>query len=611
MARIAIVEKDKCNPIKCGNFLCMRACPVNRMDEECIIREDGKIVINEELCTGCGICVHKCPFNAISIINLPEALTQDPIHQYGQNGFRLYSLPTPIFGKVVGILGKNGIGKSTAIKILADVLNPNFGDYSNNSSNINTEKENKEKKSGKEKRKKEKDQITNHYDRLIKLFKGTESQYFFEKVKAGDIKVAYKLQQVDLIPKQFDGKVKELLEKIDEKNQLKEITQKLGLTKVLNHNIKDISGGELQRVAIAATVLKKANVYIFDEPTSYLDIKQRIIVSKFIRNLADENTAVLVVEHDLIILDYMTDLIHLMYGKESGYGIISQPKATRTGINIYLDGFLKEENIRFRNYKIRFDIRPPEESVGFSEMISWNKITKTLGSFSLESEKGLIHSNRTIGILGENGIGKTTFVKILAEVIKADSGEIKGEVKVAYKSQYIESDNELVAFILRDAIANYTTDLIDPLNLKHLLDKNLSELSGGQLQRVAIAHCLSQEANLFLLDEPSAYLDVEQRLIVAKVISDMMYKKNASALVVDHDILFIDYLSNNLMVFTGEPAVKGKIEGPFSMAEGMNLFLKDLNITMRRDKESSRPRINKPESVLDREQKSKGKLYYS
>lgn len=583
MARIAIVEREKCNPIKCGNFLCIRACPVNRMEEECIVQNSGKIAINEELCNGCGICTHKCPFDAISIVNLPEELAKKPIHQYGKNGFRLYSLPIPIFGKVVGILGKNGIGKSTAIKIIAGVLKPNFGEY---------EKEESD------------------YSRLIEFFKGTEAQGFFEKVSRGEIKVAYKLQQVDLIPKQFEGKVRDLLEKVDEKKMVDKIAEELGLSKVLNHNIKDISGGELQRVAIAATVLKKANLYIFDEPTSYLDIKQRIKVSEFIRNLADEKTAVIVVEHDLIILDYMTDLIHLMYGKESGYGIISQPKATRTGINVYLDGYLKEENVRFRDYKIKFMAHPPQESKASSNLVSWEGITKKLGSFELTAGKGNISKNQTIGILGENGIGKTTFVKILADVIKSDNGKIEGDVKVSYKPQYIQADDEFVAVVLKNAISKYEIDLIRPLELKHLLDKKLSELSGGQLQRVAIAYCLSQEADLFLLDEPSAYLDVEQRLIAAKVITDMMYKKNSSALVVDHDLLFVDYLSNSIMVFSGEPAVFGKAEGPFSMADGMNFFLEGIGITMRRDKESQRPRINKPDSVLDREQKDKGKLYY-
>ena len=317
MTRIAVIEKEKCNPEGCGNYLCIRVCPINKSGEECIVKgEEGKPIINEELCTGCGICPRRCPYGAISIINLPQELTEKPIHQYGKNGFHLYNLPTPIFGKVVGILGKNGIGKSTAIKILASVLEPNLGNI---------------------------EEKAFDFDNLIDYFKGTEAQLFFEKVKNKEIKIAYKPQQVDLIPKTQKGKVKELLKKVDEKNRLDEIAKELEIEKILDNDITKISGGELQRVAIAATVLKKANLYIFDEPTSYLDIKQRLKVAKFIRDLADEKTAVMVVEHDLIILDYMADLIHLMYGKEAVYGIVSLPKPTKAGINVYLAGFLKEK----------------------------------------------------------------------------------------------------------------------------------------------------------------------------------------------------------------------------------------------------------------------------
>ncbi len=250
MVRIAVVDKERCHPMECGNYLCVRVCPVNRNGVECIVEDtDTKIKIIEETCIGCNICVVKCPFDAISIINLPEELKEAPIHRYGENSFALYRLPIPMFGKVVGILGKNGIGKSTAIKILAGVLKPNFGG---------------------------KQEVS--YDELIRHFKGTEAQNFFEKVKREEIKVSYKPQQVDLIPKHFDGKVIDLLKKADEKNAIQKIVDLLSLGEILDRDVKQISGGELQRVAIAATVLKKANLYIFDEPSSFLDIKQRIKV---------------------------------------------------------------------------------------------------------------------------------------------------------------------------------------------------------------------------------------------------------------------------------------------------------------------------------------------
>lgn len=584
MPRIAIVRRDKCKGGVDCPYICISACPVNRSGKECIRIDEKtkKVIIDEELCIGCGICPKKCPYEAIEIIKLPEELNKPPVHRYGRNGFHLYNLPIPIFGKVVGIVGRNGIGKSTALKILAGIMKPNMG---------------KDKEAD--------------YSEIINFFKGTEAQIFFEKLKDGKIKIAYKPQAVDLISKQFDGKVRDLLEKADDKKMLDEIAKKLEIANILDSKINEISGGELQRVAIAATVLKKANFYVFDEPTSYLDIKQRIKVSKFIKELADENTAVMVVEHDLIILDYMAELIHIVYGKEGCYGIVSLPKSVKNGINVYLEGYLKEENMRFRDKPIKYLARPPAESKKDIILSSWNNLKKKLGNFEISSEKGSIKRPEVLGVVGENGIGKTTFVKMLAGVLKADSGNVDKEVKVSYKPQYINSESEeLVANVLQNAISKYEILLIRPLEIKPLLTKKINQLSGGELQRVAIAEALSKDAELFLLDEPSAYLDVEQRLTVSKVIRELIENKQASCLVVDHDLLFIDYLSERLLVFDGVPAKKGTARGPFSMQEGMNLFLTDLNITMRRDVETLRPRINKPGSQMDVKQKGEGKLYY-
>lgn len=579
MTRIAVVEKMKCFPVKCGNYLCIRLCPINRTGTDCIVVDsDKKISIIEETCTGCGICVHRCPFGAINIINLPEALDKPPIFRYGKNGFALYNLPTPSFGKVVGIIGRNGIGKSTAVKILAGVLKPNMGQF---------DKEIDDKE-------------------VISYFKGTEAHLFFEKVHKGEITLSYKPQQVDLIPKQYAGKVKDLLKKVDEKGEMEKIVDMLDLRAVIETDIDKISGGELQRVAIAACVLKKANVYFLDEPTSFLDIKQRLKVASFIRDLADEKTSVVVIEHDLIMLDYMSDVVHIMYGQEGVYGVVSQVKATKGGINTYLEGYLKEENVRFRDKKIVFNEKPPEEFGKDLTLTEWEDIDERLGQFHLRAKSGTVTRHDVIGILGENGIGKTTFVKILAGVIKT-KGNVK-DLRIAYKPQYLDQSDEYVADVLK-GVLKYEV-LFRPLNLKELMEQKLSELSGGQLQRVYLAKTLSEDADLFLLDEPSAYLDVEQRLVAAKIVRQMMFDRGKAAIVVDHDLLFLDYLSKRLIVFSGVPAVEGLAVGPLSMEAGMNLFLSTVNITFRRDEENGRPRANKLGSQMDSKQKSEKKLYY-
>ncbi|MEM3134097.1 MAG: ATP-binding cassette domain-containing protein, partial [Candidatus Bathyarchaeia archaeon] len=156
----------------------------------------------------------------------------------------------------------------------------------------------------------------------------------------------------------------------------------------------------------------------------------------------------------------------------------------------------------------------------------------------------------------------------------------------------------------------YQTEIINPLNLSPLFDRSVKDLSGGELQKVAIAACLSREADLYLLDEPSAYLDVEERLAMAKIIRRVVEDRNVTAFVVEHDIIAQDFIADRLMIFTGEPGIYGIARSPTSLLDGMNAFLKEMDITFRRDPDTKRPRVNKEDSRLDKYQKRIGQYYY-
>ncbi len=582
--RVAVINYDKCKPEKCG-YACVNICPVNRSggDPAITIDEiDGKPRISETLCIGCGLCVKKCPFGAITIVNLPEEVGT-PVHQYGPNMFRIYGLPYPREGKVIGILGRNGTGKSTAIKILSGQLIPNFGKFDEETS----------------------------WDKVIEQFKGTELQAYFQKIKNKGVKISYKPQEIEPIPKLFKGTVRSLLSKVDAE-RVDEMIELFGLEKIADRDISKLSGGELQLVAVAAAYMKDADIYFFDEPTSYLDVYQRLKIAKIIRSLV-ERANVIAVEHDLAVLDYISDGVFIVYGKPGAYGIFSGYKGVREGINQFLDGVLKEENMKIREEPIRFEVRPPGEWSG-KTYLTYPALEKQLGTFHMTAEAGEIREGEIIGILGRNGTGKTTFVRMLAGELKPDNTEISHSLKISYKPQYINIGDTIVRdlFNAKDVDQELLrTELRRAFELDELWDSKASELSGGERQRVAIALCLARDADIYLLDEPSAFLDVDQRLAATKTIKRVVAAKKRAAFVVEHDVAMIDYLADRLIVFSGEPSVEGHASAPLPMADGMNLFLKDLGITFRRDPNTGRPRVNKPGSQKDREQKKKGQYYYT
>ncbi|MDG6905738.1 MAG: ribosome biogenesis/translation initiation ATPase RLI [Nitrososphaerota archaeon] len=587
--RIAVLDKDSCHSRKC-NLECIVFCPVNKTGSDCIVLgQEAKAVISEELCTGCGICVKKCPFEAITILNLATELGQEKVHQYGINTYRLYKLPIPKKNAVVGMVGRNGVGKSTALNILAGSLKPNMGLYDNPPS----------------------------WERIIDQFQGTELRSHFEAIANGTLRVSIKPQAVYLIPKVWTGTVRELLQTTaGSSRDVSEIADSLFLSESLERNVSELSGGELQRTAVAVTALKEADLYLFDEPSSYNDVFQRMNVSKTISELT-KKASVILVEHDLSFLDYLSDYIHILYGEAGVYGIVSSIQSARTGINELLEGYLQVENVRFRDQPVRFDIYSPIEDETETPVIcSYDHLTKNFENFELDVEAAEIKIGQVVGILGANALGKTTFLKVLSGLEPPTSGKVNALSKVAYKPQYLSSDTETdVVTYLRSINKDVDTGLIQtqlitPLSLNNLYEKQLKNLSGGELQKVAIVATLLQDAQIYAFDEPSAFIDVEDRIVLAKAIQRFVRAMGKTALVIDHDIQLVDIVADSLMIFSGEPGRKGHAGKPLGKSDGMNAFLKQLGITYRRDITTGRPRVNKPDSKLDRMQKDEKKFYY-
>lgn len=595
--RIAIVSTDKCKPKKCRQE-CRKSCPVVKTGKLCIeVTPASKIAfISETLCVGCGICVKKCPFDAINIINLPTNLEAETTHRYSANSFKLHRLPTPRPGQVLGLVGTNGIGKSTALKILAGKQKPNLGRYDD----------------------------PPDWEEILKYFRGSELQNFFTKVLEDDIKAIIKPQYVDNIPRALaKSAVKDvagiLKAKLERKDDWERVAKTLELKPIMKRDVANLSGGELQRFALAMTCVQDAQVYMFDEPSSYLDVKQRLRAAEMIRSLLDPTTYVICVEHDLSVLDYLSDFVCILYGAPSVYGVVTLPSSVREGINIFLDGFIPTENMRFRDESLQFRLADAADGLilDHSSALEYPDLEKTMGDFHLKVEKGDFTNSEILVMFGENGTGKTTFCKILAGALETDKKTDLPKMNISMKPQKIAPKfpgtvRQLFFKKIRAAFLNpqFQTDVVKPLKIDTIIDQEVQVLSGGELQRVALVLALGVPADIYLIDEPSAYLDSEQRIVCSKVIRRFILHAKKTAFIVEHDFMMATYLADRVIVFEGTPSKDALAKAPESLLTGCNRFLKNLNVTFRRDPNSFRPRINKKDSQMDKEQKAAGNYFF-
>uniref|UniRef100_A0A7R9ZHT3 ABC transporter domain-containing protein n=1 Tax=Pseudictyota dubia TaxID=2749911 RepID=A0A7R9ZHT3_9STRA len=581
----------------------------------------------------CAVCVNRCkqcPGGAVSVVKVPTNLTTNVTHQYGPNSFKLHGLPSPRPGRVLGLLGTNGSGKSTALKILSGRIKPNLG---------HTE-----------------EMAAPEWSEVVSYYRGSDLQNYFKALVEDRLKFACKPQLEAGFVRRLRGQtVRSAMEARNERGRMDYYCRKLELDHLLDRNLEDLSGGELQRFAAACTFCRDANVYLFDEVTSFLDIHQRLKVSALVREIVEEDPGkhVVVVEHDLAILDAMSDYVQCLYGSPGAYGVVTGPSRVRNGINQFLAGYFRAENMRFRDHELTFKTATPdflvEDEAGKSgaedgattglkvgtlhyPASSFTRESRNVeggvtSKFTLSVEAGSLRDGECVVLMGENGTGKTTFMEMLAGRLEEEEGSNKSESStslasqgVSYKEQGLNPKLRRFSGTVQDILEKrinaalgdrlFRLLVMKALKVDEMLDLPVASLSGGEMQRLSIALCLGKPARFYLIDEPSAALDCEQRIVAAKVMKRWVASHlGRTLLLVEHDFVMASAMADRVVVYEGTPGVECTASSPMCVADGFNRFLSRLNVTIRLDPINFRPRINKRGGRIDKEQRTKGEYY--
>jgi ATP-binding cassette subfamily E protein 1 len=483
------------------------------------------------------------------------------LYTYGENSFRIYKYPSIKKGYSIGILGSNGLGKSTILKILS-------GDIKVNG----------------------------------KMFIGDEMYKYMSLLNKSKIKIAYKPQDINNMHTSMTQLT--IFDLLSTNNTFANYIDDFNLSHLIDRKINCLSGGELQRFLIAYTCSQNANSYIFDEPSAYLDIKQRITISNIIMNkCCDDDKYLICVEHDLCILDYICDYIMCLYGVPGCYGVTTSVYSVKNGINNYLDGYFSKENVKFRNESINFHKTFIEDSSYNDTVLYTYQSHKIIyQNFSLSIDCGEIKMCEITLLIGENGTGKTSFIKYLS-LNKNFISSIKAQ------DPYINYDGTVLSY-LESKINNSLSDplfimnVVKGLGIDNLYENNVNTLSGGQMQKLSICVCLGINATIYLLDEPSAFIDVEDRCKLSKILKQFVYNYKKNIFIVEHDFTLGVNIADKAIVFSGKPGIECFASKPMKLAIGINMFLKNMNVTMRKDIINGKHSINKLNSQKDMEQKN-------
>lgn len=456
-------------------------------------------------------------------------------------------------GDRIGIVGINGTGKSTFLKIIAGAETPDSGTIS----------------------------------------------------KAAGLKIGYLPQNpvfdenITILEQVFKGASKQVEE--PKVYEAKTILTKLGLAD-FEKNVSLLSGGEKKRVSIASALIHPSDILILDEPTNHIDNEMVQWLEKF---LLKYTGAILMVTHDRYFLDRITNRIveidnGSLYSYDANYSKFLELKALREEIEIGTErkrrSFLRKElewisrGARARSTKSKarieqFEQLSQKEGPAAARKLDINSVTTRLGKKTVQIngisksfgdrliirdfEYNLLRDDR-IGIIGKNGCGKSTLLKMICGKMAPDAGTIEtgDTVKIGYFSQECEQmDTSLRVIDYIRGIAENIVTADGVLTASQMLEKflfpadqqwnTIERLSGGERRRLYLLRTIMDAPNILLMDEPTNDLDI----MTLMILEDYLESFNGAIVVVSHDRYFLNKIADKIFVFQNDGTLKQYLGG--------------------------------------------------
>jgi ATP-binding cassette subfamily F protein uup len=484
-------------------------------------------------------------------------------------------------GDKIALVGENGVGKSTLLKILGGIIAPDEG--------VVTVREG----------------IKLGYLSQQPVVTGNPSVteiIFDEHNKIALLVKEYEscIHNPDIDPEKMQSVLEEMeLNKAwDYETKVQTITSKLGIVN-LDQRFEELSGGQRKRVFLAKMLLSEPDIILLDEPTNHLDLEAIEWLENY---LSGQMITLLMVTHDRYFLDNVaTEIIEIDRGKlyryKGNYAYFlekksereemlrsevakarnllkkelewmrKQPKARGTKAKYRIDAFYELQEKASQNLKkdrLELDIQEARQG---GKVLELHTVSKSYGSKQLVDNFSYIFKKKDrIGIVGKNGIGKSTFLDLLTGAIIPDSGEvIKGvTTKIGYFTQDVEDLNpshrvideikELAEFItLADgsqvSASKFLETFLFPVEKQYNF---IEKLSGGEKKRLQLLKVLVRNPNFLVLDEPTNDFDID----TLNVLEEFLENFNGCLILVSHDRYFMDHLVDQLFIFEGDGIIK-------------------------------------------------------